>query len=69
MSHKKPAIFRFSCILNKKIESLKSGDLTARQKAELILEKELAQVEAEKAKNEAAKVGGLELTKRFTIIR
>lgn len=32
------------------------GDLTARQKAELILEKELAQVEAERAKNEAAQV-------------
>ena len=38
---------------------LNSGDLTARQKAELILEKELAQVEAERAKNEAAQVSGL----------
>lgn len=38
-------------------EGAKPGDtLTARQKAELILEKELAQVEAEKAKKEAEQV-------------
>ena len=39
------------------------GDLTSRQKAELILEKELALVEAERAKKEA-QLAKLELAKK-----